>query len=75
MSTAPALRLEDFAGHTQGPFTVVPFHPCNDAARARGDVAGWDIMDAARLRIECFDDKDSAQARCDELNHQPEGGL
>lgn len=72
MSTQPtpdALCAAEIAGK---PYTVIPFHPCNDEARARGDIAGWDVADKSGVRVECFDQKDDAQDRCDELNEQGE---
>lgn len=55
-------------------YTVTPFIPCNDKARAEGKpIEGWDIRDSKNEVIECFDDEDSAQARCAELNEAPVG--
>lgn len=52
-----------------GPYTVTPFLPCNDAARAAGKpIIGWDVRDSQNLVIEPFDHEHEARERCDELN-------
>lgn len=52
-----------------GPYTVTPFLPCNDAARAAGKpIIGWDVRDSKNLVIEPFDHEHEARDRCDELN-------
>jgi hypothetical protein len=53
-------------------YTVTPFHPCNDADRAEGTVAGWDVRDENHVTVECFDTREEADARCAELNSNSE---